>query len=416
MKVRARSTLALLAAGLLVAAGCGSDNSKSSSSGGATTTGGTTTTAASGGTTTTAAAGGTTTTAASGAAATTAAGGGSAAGPWGWPGDATTGYLAPNQPDVNKDGKVTIAILSPGDTNDKGYYESFVDSAKAFAQQQGWTVTTVDKVPDSQAAQAARNACQLKPDMVAIAASELKDAIPVAQEDVCKDTVWYVAGGAGVNQTPYFVQTNDILSQSSYVSGVAAGLLMKANGSTKAGFLTGPQASFTTNFAKGWEAGIKSQVPNAEVVTTYTGDFNDSAKAVAAFQAMKSQGIGVVYPYLGGATFAVAQQANQANIPVLTPGTDNCAVPSPKFAVSVIFDPGQYFAAALTPFKNGKLRVGTALTFHMGVDPVPTVKMCQPTGDQAAIIDQTIKDIGTGKIRTDQLTGLNDYGSYVPGS
>jgi basic membrane protein A len=411
MKVKARSTLALLAAGLLVAAGCGSDNSKSSSSGGATTT------AASGGATTTAASGGATTTAASGGATTTAAaGGGSAAGPWGWPGDATTGYLAPNEPDVNKDGKVVIAVISPGDTNDHGYYESFVDTAKSFAQQQGWTVNTVDKVPDSEAAQAARNACQQHPDMVAIAASELKDAIPVSQEDVCKNTVWYVAGGQGVTQTPYFVQTNDILSQGAYASGVAAGLLMKASNTTKAGFLTGPQASFTTDFAKGWEAGIKTQVPNAEVVSTFTGDFNDSAKAVTAFQAMKSQGIGVVYPYLGGATFAVAAQANQANIPVLTPGTDNCSVSDPKFAVSVIFSPGDYFAAALTPFKDGKLRVGTSLTFHMGVDPVPTVKFCQPTGDQAAVLSQTIKDIGTGKIRTDQLTGLNDYGKYVPGS
>jgi basic membrane protein A len=244
----------------------------------------------------------------------------------------------------------------------------------------------------------------------------LKDAIPVAQEQVCKNTVWYVAGGEGVNQTPYFVQTNDILSQSSYASGVAAGLLMKDANVKKAGFLTGPQASFTTNFAKGWEAGIKSQVPDATVATTYTGDFNDSAKAVTAFNAMKSQGIGIVYPYLGGATFAVAAQANQANIPVLTPGTDNCAVPSPKFAISVIFDPGQYFAAALQPFKDGKLRVGVPLTFHMGVDPVPTVKICQPTGNQAAILSQTITDIGTGKIRPDQLTGLNDYGSYVPGS
>jgi basic membrane protein A len=410
MKVKARSTVALLAAGLLVAAGCGSDNS-SSSSGGATTT------AASGGATTTAASGGASTTKAGGGATTTAAsGGGSTAGPWGWPGDAATGYLAPGEPDVNKDGKVTIAILSPGDTNDHGYYEGFVAAAKTFAQQQGWTVNIVDKIPTSEAAQAARNACQQHPDMVAIAASELKDAIPVAQEDVCKNTVWYVAGGQGVEQSPYFVQTNDILSQGAYASGVAAGLLMKANNSTKAGFLTGPEASFTKDFAKGWEAGIKTQVPNAQVVTTYTGDFNDSGKAVTAFQAMKSQGVGVVYPYLGGATFAVAAQANQANIPVLTPGTDNCSLTDPKFAVSVIFDPGAYFNAALEPFKEGTLRVGTALTFHMGVDPVPTVKMCQPTPEQAAIIEQTIKDIGSGKIRTDQLTGLNDYGKYVPGS
>jgi basic membrane protein A len=80
----------------------------------------------------------------------------------------------------------------------------------------------------------------------------------------------------------------------------------------------------------------------------------------------------------------------------------------------VIFSPGDYFAAALAPFKDGKLRVGTALTFHMGVDPVPTVKICEPQGSEAQTLDQVIKDIGTGKVRTDQLTGLNDYGSYTP--
>ena len=335
-------------------------------------------------------------------------------GPWGWPGNSTQGYLAPHEPDVNRDGKVVIGVISPGDTHDHGYYESFVDEADSFAQQNGWQVITVDKVPDSNAAQAARNMCQQHPDMIAIAASELKDAIPVASEAVCKGTVWYVAGGQGVNQTPYFVQTNDIVSQDGYASGVAAGILMKSSGATKAGFITGPQASFTTDFAKAWEAGIKSEVPNETTVVTYTGDFNDSAKAVEAFQAMKSQGVGIVYPYLGGATFAVAAQANQANIPVLTPGTDNCAVTSPKFAISVIFSPGDYFAAALKPFKDGTLRVGTALTFHMGVDPVPTVKICSPTGDQAQALAQVIHQIGTGQIRTDQVTGLNDYNGYVP--
>ncbi|HTK17048.1 MAG TPA: BMP family ABC transporter substrate-binding protein, partial [Acidimicrobiia bacterium] len=153
-------------------------------------------------------------------------------GPWGWPGNATIGYLAPGEPDVNGDGKVTIGVISPGDTHDKGYYESFVDNADKFAADNGWKVVTVDKVPDSNAAQAARNMCQQHPDMVAIAASELKDAIPVASEPVCKDTVWYVAGGQGVTQTKFFVQTNDIESQSAYVSGVAAGMLMKAKGVT----------------------------------------------------------------------------------------------------------------------------------------------------------------------------------------
>jgi basic membrane protein A and related proteins len=379
-RARVRIAVAVVMAFALVAAACGGDDDDNTASNNNSTT-------------------------------TTAAKGN---GPWGWPGDAKTGYLAPGQPDVNGDGTVTIGILSPGDTHDKGYYESFVDQADQYAKDNGWKVTTVDKVPQAQAAQSARNLCRQHPDMVAIAASELKDAIPVAQEDVCKGTVWYVAGGEGVNQTPYFVQTNDILSQSAYVSGVAAGLLMKDSGATKAGFITGPQASFTSDFAKGWEAGIKKEVPNATVVTTYTGDFNDSGKAVEAYNAQKSQGIGIVYPYLGGATFAVAGAAEKDNIPVLTPGTDNCAIPSPKFQISVIFDPGSYFAAALTPFKEGTLRVGTALTFHMGKDPVPTVKICKPTGDQKQTIDQLIKDVGNGTVNTGELTGLNDYKGYDP--
>ncbi|HLX87965.1 MAG TPA: BMP family ABC transporter substrate-binding protein [Acidimicrobiales bacterium] len=364
--------------------------------------------------TTTTAAPATTAAASNTTAASSATTASSGAGPWGWPGDAKTGYLAPHEPDVNGDGKVVIGVISPGDTHDHGYYESFVDEANSFAKANGWQVITVDKVPDSQAAQAARNMCQQHPDMVAIAASELKDAIPVAQEAVCKDTVWYVAGGQGVTQTPYFVQTNDLESQDGYASGYAAGLLMKDAHVTKAGFITGPQVSFTTGFEKAWEVGIKAVVPNATVVTTYTGDFNDSAKAVEAYQAQKSQGIGIVYPYLGGSEFAVVGAANKDNIPALSAGTPKCSLTNPKWAISVIFDPGTYFATALGPFKNGTLRVGTALTFHMGVDPAPTVMICNPQGNDAAMLANVIHQIGTGQIRPDQLTGLNDYNGYTP--
>ncbi|HEY5014211.1 MAG TPA: BMP family ABC transporter substrate-binding protein [Acidimicrobiia bacterium] len=337
-------------------------------------------------------------------------------GPWGWCGSAKAGYLAPGEPDVNGDGKVVIGILSPGDTHDKGYYESFVDETAAFAKRHGWTVVTVDKVQPSNAANDARNLCRQKPDMVAIAASTLKDAIPVAAETVCKGTVWYVAGGQGVVQTKYFAQTNDIVSQSGYASGVAAGLVMKAKGVTKAGFISGFQAPFTTNFAKAWGVGIKTQVPNATVVSTYTGDFDKSDLAVEAYTAMKAQGVGIVYPYLGGATDAVALQAAKDGIPVLTPGTDRCASTSPPYAISVIFSPGDYFAGAITKFAQGQLKVGTSLTFHMGVDAAPTVKICKPTGDQATVLAQTIKDIGTGTVNTATLTGLNDYNGYVPTS
>jgi basic membrane protein A and related proteins len=335
-------------------------------------------------------------------------------GPWGSCGTAKAGYLPANEPDVNGDGTVKIGVLSPGHTTDMGYSESFVDEANSYAKTKGWKVITVDKVPVSSAAADARNLCRQKVDMVAIAASTLKDAIPVASEPVCKGTVWYVAGGQGVVQTKYFAQTSDIESQSGYASGVAAGLVMKEKGITKAGFISGFQAPFTTNFAKAWEVGIKTQVPNATVVSTYTGDFDKSDLAVEAYSAMKTQGVGIVYPYLGGATDAVALQAAKDRIPVLTPGTDRCASTNPPFAISVIFSPGDYFAGAVKAFAQGTLRIGTSLTFHMGVDAAPTVKLCHPTGDQAATLAKTISDIGDGTINTGTVTGLDDYNGYVP--
>ena len=83
----------------------------------------------------------------------------------------TTGCIPKNQPDVNKDGKVVISILSPGDTNDNGYYESFIITARQFAKRNKWKLIIVDKVPLADAQTQARNACRQHPDMVAIAAS-----------------------------------------------------------------------------------------------------------------------------------------------------------------------------------------------------------------------------------------------------
>ena len=62
-------------------------------------------------------------------------------------------------------------------------------------------------------------------------------------------------------------------------------------------------------------------LPEAKVLVTYSGDANDPAKGKEAAQAQISQDVSVIYPYLGGATDAVAALANKSNIDTLTPGT-----------------------------------------------------------------------------------------------
>src|SRR4051812_4611888 len=50
------------------------------------------------------------------------------------------------EPDVNGDGKVTVGVLSPGDLNDNGYYESFVAKAETFTKAKGWKLIKVGSI------------------------------------------------------------------------------------------------------------------------------------------------------------------------------------------------------------------------------------------------------------------------------
>lgn len=310
-----------------------------------------------------------------------------------------TGCVPANQPDVDKDGTVKIGVLSPGDTNDNGYYESFVVTAKEFAAKNKWELIIVDKVNPSDGLDQARNLCRQKVDMVAIAASELKDALPASQEDVCKGTVWYVAGGQGIEQTPYFFQSSEPVGPTQFVTGYAAGLVLKQLGAKKAGFITGPELDFATSTYKAFNAGVKKVVADGEVFATYTGNFNDSGLGQEAARAQMSKDVKLLYPYLGGATDAVVAVGAESKVMSITPGTDRCA--EKNFAISSVFSPGDYFAAALKDFEAGTVKLGETRVYNIGKDVVPTVIICDNVENAAELnkqLKEVIAEVASGKI------------------
>jgi basic membrane protein A len=326
------------------------------------------------------------------AATTTAAAAGTAA--------ATEGTVPAGEPDINGDGKVVIGVLSPGDINDHGYYESFVTSADAFAKEKGWTVIKRGNVAATDALTAARALCAQKVDLVALGASELSDAIPASEEAVCAKTAWYVPSSQNIDQTPKIFLSSDAPDQSMLAAGYAAGLLMQAKNSTKAGFIAGPQADYSVSAAKGFTAGIHEVVPTAKVLVTYDGDANDPAKGKEAAQAQISQGVSITYPYLGGGTDAVAALAQTKGVDTLTPGTDRCDSTAPKYSISVLFSPGDYFTSALKQFADGKLGMGISKVWQLGKDPFPSVKICNGTDEQNTKLTDFMKKIGSGELDT----------------
>jgi basic membrane protein A len=308
------------------------------------------------------------------------------------------GSIPPGEPDVNGDGKVVIGVLSPGDINDHGYYESFVDSAEAFTRTKGWTVIKRGGVAPADARNAARTMCQQGVDMVALGASELSDAIPASKEAVCTKTAWYVPSSYNINQTPKIFLSSDDPAQDMIAAGYAAGLLMKAKGDKRAGFVAGPKADYSSAAAQGFRAGVREVIPSASVIVSYTGDNNDPAKGLEAAQAQIAQNISVLYPYLGGSADAVTKLANQHGVETLTPGTDRCDSTKPRYAISVLFSPGSYFESALVQFSNGLLGMGVSKVWQIGIDPFPTVKICAPTSEQATLLNDFQKKLGSGTL------------------
>jgi basic membrane protein A len=404
-----RKGIALTGTLLLVLAACGDDDDEATGS----------TTGSSGAAATTAAAGTTlapastaapsttapvgaypvpTTTAAPGT--TAALGTTVAAGPC--PG--TVGCVPANQPDVNGSG-VVVGVLSPGDTNDNGYYESLVSAARDYSDGEGWQLVVVDRVNPVDAVEQTRNLCRQGVDFLAVADLQLQDALPVAGEPVCEGVIFYlVTGGNEAKLNGNFFVTGEDVNESQVTTGYATGLVMRDLDVTKAGFIGGPELAFVNDSYRAWGNGIRLVLPDATFVQTLTGSFDDSALGQEAAQAQISEGAGIIYPYLGGAIGAAASAAAQSDVLSIAPGTDRCA--EPQFAVSSLFPPGDYFRASLERLKAGEIKMGERIIFRVGVDDVVGATICPSVPNADALnaeLDQFMADVAAGDVDTDQV-------------
>ena len=311
----------------------------------------------------------------------------------------TVGCVPSGQPDVNGDGEVIIGVLSPGDTNDNGYYEGLVSTAQGVADQYGWEVIILDRVPPAEAAEQTRSLCEQGSDLVAITDSQLADALPVSEEEACSSTIFYQNTNNPIDLTGHIVVTQNDVYESQLAAGYATGLVMRELGITSAGFVSGPDLDFVQKAFASWSAGISAVVPDATLTMTLTGSMDDSALGQEAVAAQIGQGAGIMYPYLGGASNAAVAAANSQGVLSVAPGTNRCE--EDGFGVASIFGPGEFFAAVLEDLNAGTITLGEARVFHVGADSVPTALICERVENAAALqeeLDAFMAQIGSGEI------------------
>lgn len=314
------------------------------------------------------------------------------------------GTLVVGQPDINDDGQVVIGIASPGDTNDGGYYESFVRGARAFADEAGWELIVADFINPAESESAMADLARQGIDFLAVGATELQDGLDaIACTEEFGHIAMYISATLAVESECYG-QSSDDYFQIYWVTGVAMAQLLERTGGAKAGFIGGPELAFSTNAHRSLEAGLKSIIPDAELVVTHTGDFNDAALGIEAARAMLDQDVGVIHTFLGGAMFPTGGFVASEGGMALSASTNTCFPGSP-FVGSALFPPGDYLVANLRDFANGEYREGVIREFVVGIDPEVGVVMCDATPEEQAAIDEVVAMIGSGELVPEDFVG-----------
>jgi basic membrane protein A and related proteins len=338
--------------------------------------------------------------------------------------ETTTGTAAAAEPvnlDTNGDGQVVIGVATPGPRDDGGYYQAMVDGITQLSEENGFAEPIiVDNIAAADAEAELRNLARQNVDIIAVGAGELSDPLPALSEEFA-DIIWYCNCGAGLADAPGVAQARDDSSQISYSAGYATGLLLQdpdrnPSGSTSVAFLGCCDLDFEKEAFLAFEAGLQAVDDTFTATYIPTGDFNDVAGATEAYNQALSDGVGAVYPFLGGSQEAVAGLANEDGIITMAPGpADACEREDPHYDIAVVFDAGVYVTESMKAIVAGELHEGEAKMFLVGeFDPVGAY-LCDATPEQEEALQAVRDQIAAGDF--DELFGQikgEAYGGAAP--
>ncbi len=327
-----------------------------------------------------------------------------------------TGASAAVDLDTNGDGVVVIGVATPGPRDDGGYYQAMVDGITQLSEENGFEEPIiVDNVDPAQAETELRNLARQNVDVIAVGAGELSDPLPALSEEFA-EIFWYCNCGAGLADAPGIAQARDDSSQISYTAGYATGLLLQDTDATSAAFLGCCDLDFEREAFLAFEAGLQAVDDSFTATYIPTGDFNDVAGATEAYNQAVADGVGAVYPFLGGSQEAVASLANEDGIITMAPGpADACERDEVDYQIAVVFDAGVYVTESMRSIIAGELSEGEAKFFLVGDFEPVGAEFCDATPEQEAALQDVRDQIAAGEF--DELFGAikgEAYGGGAP--
>ncbi|AFY99274.1 BMP family protein [Calothrix sp. PCC 6303] len=210
--------------------------------------------------------------------------------------------------DAGGEANFKIALVLPGAITDRAWNQSGYEGIQLAKQELGAETAFVEKVSQVDQTEILTDFARKKYNVVFSHGGQFDAAIEQVAPQF-PNTFFIAVNGAIQGKNIAALRIDHL--QASYLCGIIAASMTKSN---KLAYIAGQAFAATQEELKGLELGAKSVNPNIKVTSTFTGDWNDAAKAKEATLALISAGNDVIFQWLDNASPAVLQTASEKGI------------------------------------------------------------------------------------------------------
>lgn len=245
---------------------------------------------------------------------------------------AGAGALTAGPPPAAAAGPLKVGVLIPGSKTDKGWMESGYDGLKRAEAKNGdkVKVTFVENVKFADMEQAL-TMLATKSDLVIGVGGQTQASVYKVAKRFPK-VKFSIVGGNKADPVPNIAQYDVRQAEIAFVAGAAAAMLSKTGAVSYVGGLEIPAI---VNAGKEFGNGARYVNPKIKYFESYTGDFDDVAKAKEATLAAIAQGADVHYHILNLGLRGMEQAAREKSTHIIGSYTDRCGTDPLYIAYSV---------------------------------------------------------------------------------
>ena len=202
----------------------------------------------------------------------------------------------------------SIAIVLPGTITDGGWNQLGYEGVKRAGEQLGIEVAYVEQVANADQTESLADFARQGYSLVVGHGGQFDAAIEQVAAEF-PDTFFLGVNGDIAGPNYACVRTN--YNQMLYLSGLMGATMSQTK---KLAYLAGMEFKSTQQQGAAMTLGAQAVDPNAEVVSSFVGDFNDIAKAKESALALIASGVDVIFHNLDNSAPAVLQACQEAGI------------------------------------------------------------------------------------------------------